>query len=63
VAEHDLGAAAYAIRAVRAADPDDPDAGRVERDWQRSRLDGQIRPLVLEDQARRDAICWSLFAD
>jgi hypothetical protein len=63
VAEHDLGASAYAIRAVRAADPDDPDAGRVERDWQRSRLDGQIRPLVLEDQARRDAICWSLFAD
>jgi hypothetical protein len=63
VAEHDLGAAAYAIRAVAAANPDVPDAGRAERDWQRSVLDPSIRALVLEDQARRDAICWSVFAD
>jgi hypothetical protein len=63
VAEHDLGAAAYAIRAMCAADLDNPLAGRVERDWQRRRLDGQIRALVIEDQARRDAICWSVFAD
>jgi hypothetical protein len=63
VAEHDLGAAAYAIRAVVAANPGDPGAGRVERDWQRRQLDGQIRALVLEDQARRNAICWSAFSD
>jgi hypothetical protein len=63
VPEHDLGAAAYAIKAARAAHPHDPSAGRVERDWQRDRLDGQIRALVLADQARRNAICWSVFED
>jgi hypothetical protein len=63
VAEHDLGAAAYAIKAVRAANPDDRSAGRLERDWQRAQLDEPIRALVLEDQARRNAICWSVFAD
>ena len=63
VAEHDLGAAAYAIKAVRAANPAHAEAGRAERDWQRSQLDASIRELVLEDQARRDAICWSVFSD
>jgi hypothetical protein len=63
VAEHDLGAAAYAIKAVTAANPDNPGAGRVERDWQRRRLDARIRSLVLEDQVRRNAICWSVFVD
>lgn len=63
VAEHDLGAAAYAIKAARAAYPQDPGAGPRERDWQRDRLPGQVRDLVLEDQARRDAICWGVFAD
>jgi hypothetical protein len=63
VPEHDLGAAAYAIKAARAAHPRNPSAGRVERDWQRERLDGQIRALVLADQARRNTICWSVFED
>jgi hypothetical protein len=63
VPEHDLGAAAYAIKAARAAHPRNPSAARVERDWQRDRLDGQIRALVLADQARRNAICWSVFED
>ncbi|GAA4409796.1 hypothetical protein GCM10023168_28860 [Fodinibacter luteus] len=63
VAEHDLGAAAYAIKAVRAANPGVPIAGRTERDWQRRQLDSSIRSLVLEDQARRDAICWSVFTE
>lgn len=63
VPEHYLGAAAYAIRAARAAHPRDHSAGRVERDWQRDRLDGQIRGLVIADQARRNAICWSVFED
>lgn len=63
VAEHDLGAAAYAIKAVRAARPDDPEAGRLERDWQRCLIPDPVRQLVLEDQARRNEICWQAFAD
>jgi hypothetical protein len=63
VAEHDLGAAAYAIRAVQAADPSSLNAGRLERDWQRAQLPEQIRALVLEDQVRRNAICWAVFTD
>ena len=63
VPEHDLGAAAYAIKAVQEANPDRADAGRAERDWQRDQLHEQIRALVLEDQVRRNAICWSVFKD
>jgi hypothetical protein len=63
VAEHDLGAAAYAIKAVRAAAPagDEDSAGRLERDWQRARLPLEVRELVLEDQERRNDICWFVF--
>ncbi|QGN35154.1 putative immunity protein [Microlunatus sp. Gsoil 973] len=63
VAEHDLGAAAYAIKAVRAAaaDGDGEAAGRRECRWQRDQLADPIRELVLEDQRRRNAICWSVF--
>lgn len=63
VAEHDLGAAAYAIKAARSAYPADSGAGRAERDWQRDRLPAQIRALVLDEQIRRNSICWSVFAD
>jgi hypothetical protein len=63
VAEHDLGAAAYAIKAAQSASPHDLYAGRHERDWQRDQLDERIRALVLEDQVRRNAICWSVFGD
>lgn len=63
VAEHDLGAAAYAIKAARSARPGNPSAGRIERDWQRERLTDPIRGLVLEDQIRRNSICWSVFSD
>jgi hypothetical protein len=63
VPEHDLGASAYAIKAAQAAEPGDPDAARRERDWQRDQLDPTIRELVLEDQERRNAICWFVFAD
>lgn len=65
VAAHDLGAAAYAIRAVRAAAP----AGRAEdarlreRDWQRERIPGELRDLVLEDQRTRNDLCWRVFSD
>ena len=63
VAAHELGAAAYAIRAVRAAASEDQreQAGRLECQWQRARLPGEIRDLVLDDQRLRNAICWFVF--
>lgn len=63
VAEHDLGAAAYAIKAaVAATDPSAAESTRVsEREWQRDRLPGEVRDLVLEDQQRRNGICWNVF--
>ncbi|HSN12523.1 MAG TPA: hypothetical protein VLS51_10485, partial [Propionibacteriaceae bacterium] len=63
VAEHGLGAAAYAIKAARAAHPDDPAAGHAERDRQRDELPDQIRQLVLDDQRRRNDLCWGVFED
>lgn len=62
VAEHDLGAAAYAIKAARGPSGKDIAAGRAERDRQRDRLPSEVRELVLEDQARRDPICWFVFS-
>ena len=62
VAEHELGAAAYAIKAVRAAAGDaQDDAGRAACRWQRERLPAAIRDLVLDDQRRRNALCWFVF--
>jgi hypothetical protein len=65
VAAHELGAAAYAIKAVQAAAPPDDAvaAGRRERDRQRDRLPPEIRALVLDDQRLRNALCWSVFED
>lgn len=63
VPEHDLGAAAYAIKAAQEADPGNAEAGRMEREWQRQQLPDQVRHLVLEDQARRNDICWFVFVD
>lgn len=64
VAAHDLGAAAYAIRAARAAAPDGDAvaAGRRECLWQRAQLPSQIRDLVLDDQRRRNDKCWFVFS-
>ena len=63
VAAHELGAAAYAIKAVRAAagDRDAANAGRTECRWQREQLPDAIRELVLDDQRLRNDICWSVF--
>jgi hypothetical protein len=63
VAAHELGAAAYAIKAVRAAatDGEAEAAGRRECRWQRDRLPAEIRELVLDDQRLRNDICWSVF--
>lgn len=65
VAAHDLGAAAYAIRAAAASAPaDEAESARVrERDWQRERVPAQVRELVLDDQRRRSSICWNVFDD
>ncbi|MBV6759117.1 putative immunity protein [Rhodococcus opacus] len=63
VAAHELGAAAYAIKAVRAAAPagEAEAAGSRECRWQRDQLPEAIRALVLDDQQLRNDICWSVF--
>src|ERR671931_283056 len=60
VAAHELGAAAYGIRAARAAasDGERDAAGRRECQWQRAQLPSQIRELVLDDQRLRNDKCW-----
>ncbi len=63
VAAHELGAAAYAIKAVRAvaSKEEAENAGRQECLWQRKQLPEEIRNLVLDDQRLRNEICWSVF--
>ncbi|WP_424949262.1 putative immunity protein [Deinococcus sp.] len=63
VAAHELGAAAYAIKAVRAAAPagEGERAGRLECGWQREQLPDAIRQLVLDDQRLRNHLCWAVF--
>lgn len=63
VAAHELGAAAYAIKAVRAAavDSEGDATGRLECQWQRDQLPAQICDLVIDDQRLRNEICWSVF--
>jgi len=63
VAAHELGAAAYAIKAERAAAPEDEReaAGRLECQWQRAKLPHEIRELVLDDQRLRNELCWFAF--
>lgn len=63
VAAHNLGAAAYAIKAVRAAAAKgaEDQAGRQECAWQRAQLPTSIREFVLEDQRTRNPICWWVF--
>jgi len=59
VAAHELGAAAYAIKAVRAARGEA--AGQLECQWQRDQLPDAIRDLVLDDQRQRNELCWFVF--
>ena len=63
VAAHELGAAAYAIKAARATAPgcEEQAAGRLECRWQREQLPDAIRELVLDDQRLRNDICCSVF--
>ncbi len=63
VAAHELGAAAYAIRAVQAAAAKDKrtEVGRLECQWQREHLPEKIRELVLDDERLRNELCWFVF--
>jgi hypothetical protein len=63
VAAHELGAAAYAIKAARAAAPEaeGAESGRLECEWQRAQLPNEIRELVLDDQRLRNEYCWFVF--
>ncbi|WP_236834097.1 putative immunity protein [Blastococcus sp. KM273129] len=63
VAAHELGAAAYAVKAVRAVAPagSSDAAGSAECRWQRDQLPEGVRALVLDDQRRRNDLCWSAF--
>jgi hypothetical protein len=59
VAAHELGAAAYAIKAAQASEG--KSGGLKECGWQRDQLPEAIRELVLDDQRLRNEICWSVF--
>lgn len=63
VAAHELGAAAYAIRAVMAASEEDEkrSIGREECEWQKEQLPDEIKELVVDDEKNRNEICWSVF--
>jgi hypothetical protein len=63
VAAHELGAAAYAIKAARVgAMARESEAVRLfECQWQRDLLPEAIRELVLDDQRLRNELCWSVF--
>jgi len=63
MADHELGAAAYAIKAVRlaATGSDAMAAGERECRWQREHLPPAIRELVLSDEERRNTRIWSVF--
>jgi hypothetical protein len=63
VAAHELGAAAYAIKAARAASPEGEGdgSGRRECAWQRAQLPSAIRELVLDDERLRNELCWFAF--
>ena len=53
MADHQLGVAFYALRAVDLAKPADPVAIERERQWQIDRLPDDIKTLVLDDMRLR----------
>ena len=63
VAAHELGAAAYAIRAVMETvpKPEKEEARIRECRWQRERVPDEIRELVLDDERLRNETCWHVF--
>ena len=63
MADHELGAAFFAIKAVRLASPASEArmAGERECRWQREQLPEAIRELVLSDEERRNKKFLSVF--
>lgn len=63
MADHELGAAAFAIKAVRLTCPDSEALATGEREcrWQRERLPEAIRELVLSDEESRSPKFRSIF--
>jgi hypothetical protein len=61
--DHELGAAAYAIKAMRLSSPAAVAtlAGEHECQWQREHLPEAVRELVLSDEEQRDQRFWSVF--
>jgi hypothetical protein len=64
VAAHELGAAAYAIRARMASSEhyEMNEQGRIEREWQMDQLPIEIKELVVDDEKNRNDICWNAFS-
>lgn len=61
MADHELGGAFYALRAVAAEYPGDAERVEAERRWQLGMLPAGIRDLVLEDMRLRAAKFQHLF--
>lgn len=61
MADHELGSAFFALRAVQAAAPDDPDTVTRERRWQRGQLPPEVAELVLDDMRGRSVKFGSVF--
>ena len=63
MADHELGAAAYAIKAVVAASPESQkEENKIrEIEWQRNKLPIEIKELVISDQKNRNKKFWSFF--
>jgi hypothetical protein len=53
MADHELGGAFYALRAIAQANPNDASRLAEEREWQRQALTPDIRELVLDDMRLR----------
>lgn len=64
MADHELGASAYAIRATMAAGESTTkeDRRKQELEWQIKQLPNEIKELVVEDMRQRDSKCWSLYS-
>lgn len=63
MADHELGGAFYALRAISKAYPDDVNKLTEEREWQRQALTPDIRELVIDDMRLREKKFRSIFKD
>lgn len=63
MADHELGGAFYALRAIKAAHPDNPEKMTEEHEWQREALTPDIRELVLDDMQRRAKKLQNIFSE